>query len=248
VNPYRHSHAQRAQDHFYICRGHLKDRGFASPIVNQAEEDAKKKKEALDREIALIKKEYEEKAAKKAKSKDKKDAGKDSDDKKKEETDDDAKKGEKEMNDKVGSIGFMESLPFAERRDRFKPFRISSHPPVLMMSLAYMSFTSNCFSVQVNCRVLTVQGTFFKCVSTAYATPKSQNATESVSKTRRHSHRFLAEIYKSVARAREHKASLSLSRSCLVLDPSRFFALIELDRIPLVYDLVDLVAATIPTP
>jgi len=92
------------KDHFYICRGHLKDRGFASPIVNQAEEDAKKKKEALDREIALIKKEYEEKAAKKAKSKDKKDAGKDSDDKKKEETDDDAKKGEKEMNDKIQAI------------------------------------------------------------------------------------------------------------------------------------------------
>ncbi|MCJ1283845.1 hypothetical protein MMC26_003176 [Xylographa opegraphella] len=58
-----------AKDFFYACRGHLKDRGFCSPVVDEAA----KKKEELNREIEIVKKEYEEKLAKKKKSKDKKD-------------------------------------------------------------------------------------------------------------------------------------------------------------------------------
>lgn len=49
------------QDHFYICQSHVKDRGFCSPIVDEAEVAARKKKEEMDREIEMIKKEYEEK-------------------------------------------------------------------------------------------------------------------------------------------------------------------------------------------
>ena len=36
------------QDYFYVCPGHLKDRGFATPIVDEAEAAAKKKKEYED--------------------------------------------------------------------------------------------------------------------------------------------------------------------------------------------------------
>ncbi|KAL8973000.1 MAG: hypothetical protein Q9197_002529 [Variospora fuerteventurae] len=95
------------KDHFYICPGHLKDKGFCSPIVDEAEVAAKKKKEELDREIELIKKEYEEKLKKRKKSKDskQKEKGKKKteDDKpgenKKDNVDDD--EAEKEKNDKV---------------------------------------------------------------------------------------------------------------------------------------------------
>ncbi|KAL8984205.1 MAG: hypothetical protein Q9177_004766 [Variospora cf. flavescens] len=95
------------KDHFYICPGHLKDKGFCSPIVDEAEVAAKKKREELDGEIELIKKEYEEKLKKRKKSKDSKQKEKDKkkteDDKsgenKTDNVDDD--EAEKEKNDKV---------------------------------------------------------------------------------------------------------------------------------------------------
>jgi len=60
-----------SKDWFYICPGHLADRGFATPVVDPVEEAAKKRKEELDREIELVKQEYEEKMKKKSKGKDK---------------------------------------------------------------------------------------------------------------------------------------------------------------------------------
>lgn len=82
------------QDHFYVCQSHAKDRGFCSPIVDEAEGLARKKKEEMEREVELIKMEYEENR-KKFKGKDsegkKEDTGKDKEtDKRKE--DGDAKK------------------------------------------------------------------------------------------------------------------------------------------------------------
>ncbi|KAL8785338.1 MAG: hypothetical protein Q9213_003403 [Squamulea squamosa] len=96
------------KDHFYICPGHLKDRGFCTPIVGEAEAVAKKKQEELDREIELIKAEYAEKLKKRAKSKDsskKEKKGKDIKGKEKESSkddDDDVEAvAEKEKNEKV---------------------------------------------------------------------------------------------------------------------------------------------------
>ncbi|KAI4088010.1 MAG: hypothetical protein LQ344_006385 [Seirophora lacunosa] len=95
------------KDHFYICPGHLKDKGFCSPIVDEAEVAAKKRKEELDREIESIKKEYEEKLKKRKKSKDSKQKGKEKkttgDDKSGEKTTDNVEddEAEKEKNDKV---------------------------------------------------------------------------------------------------------------------------------------------------
>ncbi len=95
-----------SQDHFYVCFTHLKDRGFANPIIDPTEAAEKKKKEEIDREIEQIKNEYEERLKKKAKNKkEKKGDGKDQDkkdDKKddKKEEDDDAK-ALKEKDEKV---------------------------------------------------------------------------------------------------------------------------------------------------
>lgn len=91
------------QDHFYVCLGHLKDKGFCSPIIDPAEAAAKKKKEELDREIEVIRKEYEDKLKKKKKDKKGKGADEKTEkgkDEKKE--DDEDVKAEKEKDAKVG--------------------------------------------------------------------------------------------------------------------------------------------------
>ena len=94
--------AYTRQDHFYACSGHLKDKGFASPIVDAKEAAEKKKKEELDREIELIKKEHEEKMKRKSKNKkDKKEDGKENDEKGKKKEEDEEVKAEKEKDDKV---------------------------------------------------------------------------------------------------------------------------------------------------
>ncbi|KAK4940103.1 hypothetical protein LTR10_019732 [Elasticomyces elasticus] len=86
------------KDFFYVCPSHLTDRGFASPIIDAESEAAKKKKEALEKEIEKIKQEYEEKQRKKGKKKTKDD---DKDKKKNEEEDD---KAEKERDDKIKAL------------------------------------------------------------------------------------------------------------------------------------------------
>ena len=54
----------RFQDFFYVCPGHLKDRGFCSPIIDEAAVAAKKKKE-MEAEVERLKEEFEEKMKKK---------------------------------------------------------------------------------------------------------------------------------------------------------------------------------------
>ena len=111
--PEPHQHRSwliQRQDYFYVCPGHLKDRGFAMPIIDEAEAAAKKKKEAMDREIELIKQEYEEKMKKKQKNKDKDKKAKDADKGKEKAKDDESKdddddeKAKKEKDDKVSSV------------------------------------------------------------------------------------------------------------------------------------------------
>ncbi|KAL2223387.1 VPS4-associated protein 1 [Thermoascus aurantiacus ATCC 26904] len=101
------------RDFFYICPIHLKDRGFCSPIVDSEKEAAKKKEEALAREIERVKQEYEEKQRKKKEKEEKeKEKEKGEGSKGKEDKDttkaggkgDDAQHTEKEKNDKIDSI------------------------------------------------------------------------------------------------------------------------------------------------
>ncbi|EXJ80194.1 hypothetical protein A1O1_08336 [Capronia coronata CBS 617.96] len=83
------------KDFFYICVSHLSDKSFASPVVDEEAEAAKRKKELMDREIEKIKQEYEEKQKKK-KAKD--------NSKEKKKDDDDDGKAEKERDDKIKAI------------------------------------------------------------------------------------------------------------------------------------------------
>ncbi|KAF2256311.1 DUF1742-domain-containing protein [Trematosphaeria pertusa] len=95
------------KDFFYICVGHLSDRGFCQPDADEAAAAAtRKKKEELDREIELVKKEYEEKQKlkrekRKAKEKEK-GKGKDKDAKKTEDEED--KEDEKSKDDKIKEL------------------------------------------------------------------------------------------------------------------------------------------------
>ncbi|KFZ03114.1 hypothetical protein V502_11209 [Pseudogymnoascus sp. VKM F-4520 (FW-2644)] len=90
------------KDFFFVCPGHLKDKGFCTPIIDEAAVAAKKKKE-MEEEIERVKKEFEEKQKKKKekeKSKEKekeKDKDKKDEDKKEkgdEKKDDDTKKSD----------------------------------------------------------------------------------------------------------------------------------------------------------
>ncbi|KAL4889015.1 VPS4-associated protein 1 [Aspergillus ambiguus] len=113
------------KDFFYVCPSHLKDKNFCSAIVDAEDQAAKKKQEAMAREIEQVKKEYEEKQQKKKqkqkqndKDKDKaSDGGKDADKK----PDSGDKSDEKERDDKV--------KPQPDSRlSLFSP-RVASYPP-----------------------------------------------------------------------------------------------------------------------
>lgn len=65
-----------AQDFFYVCVGHLKDRGFCSPIIDEAAVAAKKKKE-MEAEVERVKLEFEEKQKKKKEKEKEKDKDQD---------------------------------------------------------------------------------------------------------------------------------------------------------------------------
>ncbi|EOA81190.1 hypothetical protein ACJQWK_07460 [Exserohilum turcicum] len=95
------------KDFFYICAGHLTDRGFCQPEAEEAKRVAdQKKQEELDREIEAVKKEYEQKQQikrDKRKGKDKeKDKEKEKEAKSKEEEED--KQDEKAKDDKIKEL------------------------------------------------------------------------------------------------------------------------------------------------
>jgi hypothetical protein len=91
------SSAQLLQDFFYVCPGHLKDRGFCSPIIDEAAVAAKKKKE-MEAEVERVKQEFEEKQKKKKEKEKEKEKKKDKDKK------DDDEKEEKKSEEKVGLL------------------------------------------------------------------------------------------------------------------------------------------------
>ncbi|KAI9780880.1 MAG: hypothetical protein M1839_006507 [Geoglossum umbratile] len=99
---------------------HLKDRGFASPIIDEKEAAAKKKKkEELEQEVERVKKEYEDKQNKKKEKEKGKGEQKDKE-KKKEDKKDNASTGkgkEKEEDDKAKSGTAEESSTQAEKEE-----------------------------------------------------------------------------------------------------------------------------------
>ena len=138
------------QDFFYVCPGHLKDRGFCTPVIDEGEAEAKRKKEAMDREIELIKQEYEDKMKKKkSKSKDKiaKDEDKGKEKAKDEEgKDDDDEKAKKEKDDKVVYAYVQSVIPVAEFSPRLRLSQIKRHHQLLMTYHGSTHFRSTlCF-------------------------------------------------------------------------------------------------------
>ncbi|KAL4740315.1 VPS4-associated protein 1 [Aspergillus similis] len=98
----------QSQDYFYVCPVHLKDRHFCSPIIDAEEEAAKKKAEAMAREIEKVKKEFEEKQQRKKEKEKEKEKKKDDPKDDKDKDEDDSKKvddkEEKERDDKIDAI------------------------------------------------------------------------------------------------------------------------------------------------
>ncbi|KAL1655225.1 hypothetical protein SLS61_002109 [Didymella pomorum] len=91
------------KDFFYVCIGHLSDRGFCQPDADEAKElTERKKKEEMDREIEKVKKEYEEKQRIKKEKRKAKDKDKDKETKSNEEEED--KKDEKAKDDKIKEL------------------------------------------------------------------------------------------------------------------------------------------------
>ncbi|KAL9604975.1 MAG: hypothetical protein Q9219_000163 [cf. Caloplaca sp. 3 TL-2023] len=132
------------QDHFYVCPGHLKDRGYCTPIIDEAEAAAKKRQEELDREIESIKKEYEEKMKKRKKSKDLKKKEKNKEegkDKKPENTSnndkDEDEVAEKEKNDKIKALVDKGPLSTVEAGPRI--FALQKYTTHLRISLIKLS-------------------------------------------------------------------------------------------------------------
>ncbi|KAH7389547.1 VPS4-associated protein 1 [Phaeosphaeria sp. MPI-PUGE-AT-0046c] len=107
----------REGDFFYICTGHLVDKGFCQPNADEAAAfEAKKKKDELDVEIEKVKKEYEEKQRlkrekRKGKEKDKDKASEKESQSKDEEED---KQDEKAKDDKIKELSKSKEVSQAE--------------------------------------------------------------------------------------------------------------------------------------
>jgi hypothetical protein len=140
------------QDFFYVCPGHLKDRQFCTPIIDQAAVEAKKKA-ALEEEVAMVKKEYEEKQRKKkekeaAEKKD--DTEKEKDKENDKEKDKDAKgDDDKTKDEKSGSPTELKSPEPEEEPREFELKRSvfeSLLSSILMIySIALLTALSECF-------------------------------------------------------------------------------------------------------
>lgn len=125
----------------------MKDRGFCSPIVNEAEVAAKKKKEEMDREMERIQEEYEEKMKKKkSKDKDNKEKEKGKDEKKEKEKKDEKKTdhnentAEKDKNNKVMITADCLLIPMQNTDGVFKNAAVAGQavaPNVEEMSRIY---------------------------------------------------------------------------------------------------------------
>uniref|UniRef100_A0A060T9N6 ARAD1B00594p n=1 Tax=Blastobotrys adeninivorans TaxID=409370 RepID=A0A060T9N6_BLAAD len=102
-------------DFFYVCEGHLKDAGFATPQVDPETTAAQERKKALEAEIQVLEEKWKRYEAKKDKEK-KKDKGKDKD---KESDKDEAGEGKELKKEKSDLQQKLQSdTQIAERKPR----------------------------------------------------------------------------------------------------------------------------------
>jgi len=89
------------KDFFFACSIHMKDKGFCSPIIDEAAIAAKKKE--MEAEVKRVKQEFDEKQRKKEKEKGKEtEKGKDKKDEKDEKTDEKDREKKSEDKKKLG--------------------------------------------------------------------------------------------------------------------------------------------------
>jgi hypothetical protein len=177
----------QAQDFFYVCIGHLSDRGFCQPDADEAKElTERKKKEEMDREIEKVKKEYEEKQRLKKEKRKAKD--KDKETKSNEEEED--KEDEKAKDDKIKELSKSSDAAAAEPTARI--YHLSKYVFYLHRLKVRWSTTGSQHGI----------GLSIRCVSINSATPKLQSGIESACRTpqtfhlfRRTSHRVCASTY-----------------------------------------------------
>merc|ERR1712000_774866 len=111
------------KDFFYVCVGHLKDRYFCTPKIDE-EARKKKREQAMAEETERVKKEYEEKQrkkkekeerAKKEKEKDDKDDKNDDEKKKDRKSSDDDKGDSKEEEEEEPRVFELKSTFYSQR-------------------------------------------------------------------------------------------------------------------------------------
>jgi seryl-tRNA synthetase len=125
------------QDFFFVCPSHLKDKGFCSPIIDEAAAAAKKKKE-MEAEIERVKKEFEEKQKKK----------KDKEKAKEKENDKDKDKKSEEKEDK-------------ESDEKVK-FSLLIHPDVELMLVQKKSDEAGVATPEEEPRVFALKKAFYQ--------------------------------------------------------------------------------------
>lgn len=106
------------KDFFYVCPGHLKDKGFCSPIIDEAALAAKKKRE-MEAEVERVKQEFEEKQRKKKEKEKEKDTEKDAEkgkDKDKKDTEKDNKTEKKKLDEASSPVPEEEPRVFALKK------------------------------------------------------------------------------------------------------------------------------------
>jgi hypothetical protein len=169
------------KDFFYICPGHLVDKGFCQPDAVEA----KKKKDELDAEIEKVKKEYDEKQKLKREKRKAKDKEKDKAEEKEAKSKDEEQdtKDEKAKDDKVRYIHFM-SAYVTYIVSRSKSFLRRKRTLKMILGLAYSASISKYDvmalpqrSTSILCMLISATGASIRCESTRFAMQKSLSGT-----------------------------------------------------------------------
>lgn len=170
------------KDFFYICPGHLVDKGFCQPDADEAAAvEAKKKKDELDAEIEKVKKEYDEKQKlkrEKRKAKDKeKDKAKEKEAKSKDEEED--TKDEKAKDDKVRYVHFTSAyVTYIVSRSksflrRQRTLKLILDPEYSASISKYDVMALSQHSASILCMLISATGASTRCESIRFAMQKS---------------------------------------------------------------------------
>lgn len=125
------------KDFFFVCPGHVKDRKFCTPIIDEAAVAAKKKKE-MEAEVERVKQEFEEKQKKK-KEKEKQKEEKDKKDKDKKDDEKEDAKPEEKVPSFPWNLGKHDDLHPHRRNPKRSQSQKKSHESLLLQRCSISS-------------------------------------------------------------------------------------------------------------